>query len=111
MASEYTTEPMDSLPSIAEAFGHSGEWQTLAEKNPDLADPHNIQPGMSLLIPDEWVSEMAQESTTSVATTGTTSSTKRRSQYRMKWTQLFIGIAIGAAAAFFTKRNNGGSSQ
>ena len=77
MASEYTTEPMDSLPSIAEAFGHSGEWQTLAEKNPDLADPHNIQPGMSLLIPDEWVSEMAQESTTSVATTGTTTSSEQ----------------------------------
>ena len=77
---EYTTEPMDSLPSIAEAFGHSGEWQTLAEANPDLPDFHNIQPGMGIMIPAEWVQEMENPpgesplTTSSVATTGTTTS-------------------------------------
>lgn len=65
----YTTEPMDSLPSIAEAFGHSGEWQALSEYNPDLPDPHNIQPGMDLLIPPDWIqAEVVSEETTATTT-------------------------------------------
>jgi len=75
---EYTTEPMDSLPSIAEAWGHPGEWQTLAEFNPDIPDPHNIQPGMSLMIPAAWVSEEppvpTSETTSSSTKTATTTS-------------------------------------
>jgi hypothetical protein len=59
----YTTEPMDSLPSIAEAFGHSGEWQMLLEENPDLGDWNNIQPGMTLSIPPEWITEWITEAT------------------------------------------------
>jgi hypothetical protein len=51
-SSEYVTRPGDSLPSIAEACGHSGEWQLIAAWNPDLADPNNIQPGMTLILPD-----------------------------------------------------------
>jgi hypothetical protein len=53
MSSEpYVTQPGDSLPSIAEACGHSGEWALIAAWNPDLADINNIQPGMSLILPD-----------------------------------------------------------
>jgi hypothetical protein len=72
----YTTEPMDSLPSIAEAWGHSGEWQAISEMNPDLPDPHNIQPGMEILIPVEWL-EREEESTSTTSSntkSGTTTS-------------------------------------
>jgi hypothetical protein len=79
MSMEYTTEPMDSLPSIAEAFGHSGEWQVLVEENPDLPDPHNIQPGMSILIPPEWIQEQAPADTTSSTTKTTTTTSKSSS--------------------------------
>jgi hypothetical protein len=51
-SSEYVTLPGDSLPSIAEACGHSGEWQLIAAWNPDLADVNNIQPGMTIILPD-----------------------------------------------------------
>jgi hypothetical protein len=81
MASEYITEPMDSLPSIAEAFGHSGEWQMLVEQNPDLSDPHNIQPGMSLMIPDEWVTALIPAETTAT-TTDSEHHRSRHSDYR-----------------------------
>jgi hypothetical protein len=76
MAMEYITEPMDSLPSIAEAFGHSGEWLELAQENPDLPDFHNIQPGMSILIPPEWIQEQAPADTTSSTTKTTTTTGK-----------------------------------
>lgn len=53
---EYITVTNDSLPLLAERYGHSGEWQVLAQANPDIPDPHNILPGMTLNIPTEWIS-------------------------------------------------------
>jgi LysM domain len=54
MASEYVTQPGDSLPSIAEACGHPGEWQLIVAWNaPEtIPDPNNIQPGMTIVLPD-----------------------------------------------------------
>lgn len=51
-SSEYLTMPGDSLPSIAEACGHSGEWQLILAWNSDLTDYNNIQPGMTIILPD-----------------------------------------------------------
>jgi LysM repeat protein len=52
--SEYVTQPGDSLPSIAEACGHPGEWQLIVAWNaPEtIPDPNNIQPGMTIVLPD-----------------------------------------------------------
>lgn len=81
---EYQTEPMDTLPSICEAWGHPGEWQALWEFNPELPDPNQVLPGMSIMIPAEWVteappiptSEESSETTTSTTKSGTTTSSK-----------------------------------
>jgi hypothetical protein len=53
-SSEYVTLPGDSLPSIAEACGHPGEWQLIVAWNaPEtIPDPNNIQPGMTIVLPD-----------------------------------------------------------
>jgi LysM repeat protein len=81
-SSEYVTQPGDSLPSIAEACGHSGEWQLVAAWNPDLADPHNIQPGMTLILPDlaSWPAPGDPEATrsSSSSSTSTRSSSSKR---------------------------------
>lgn len=70
--SVYITIPMDTLPSIAEAFGKSGEWATLWELNVVvLPDPNIVPPGTQLDIPNEWVAESAVEPT------HTTSSARR----------------------------------
>jgi hypothetical protein len=57
-SSEYVTLPGDSLPSIAEACGHPGEWQLIVAWNaPEtIPDPNNIQPGMTIVLPDltDW---------------------------------------------------------
>jgi len=77
----YTTQPGDSLPSIAEACGHSGEWQMIAAWNPDLPDVNNIQPGMELVLPDltTWPApgdpEAASSSSSSSSRTRSSSST------------------------------------
>jgi hypothetical protein len=57
--SDYTTVGGDSLPSIAEQFGHAGEWQALAEANADhiWGDYNNLQPGLTIAIPPEWAVE------------------------------------------------------
>jgi LysM repeat protein len=81
MTSEYVTQPGDSLPSIAEACGHSGEWLLIAAWNPDLADPHNIQPGMTLILPDlaSWPSPGDPEATDARSSSSSSSSTSTRS--------------------------------
>jgi hypothetical protein len=48
----------DTLPSIAETYGHSGEWQMLWSINEYIADPAAIYPGMEIEIPDEWTTEV-----------------------------------------------------
>jgi hypothetical protein len=57
--SDYITLGGDSLPSIAEQFGHAGEWQALAEANADhiWGDYNNLQPGLTIAIPPEWAVE------------------------------------------------------
>jgi LysM repeat protein len=81
-SSEYVTQPGDSLPSIAEACGHPGEWLLIAAWNPDLADVNNIQPGMTLILPDltTWPAPgdpEASDSTTRSTTSTSSSSSKR----------------------------------
>lgn len=53
---EYTVQPGDTLASIAEGFGHSGEWRVLAELNAegDLQEPGNLWTDYLLQVPDEW---------------------------------------------------------
>jgi len=93
---EYTTEPMDSLPSIAEAWGHSGEWQFLWEFNPDLGDPNNLQPGMSLMIPAEWVTEAPPIPTSEESTSTTSSSSKTGTTTSSKSSTTSSGSTTGA---------------
>jgi hypothetical protein len=51
----YTTLPLDTLPSIAEACGHSGEWAAILYFNETaLTDYNNIQPGTEVVLPDGW---------------------------------------------------------
>lgn len=59
MASEYVTVGGDSLPKIAELYGHPGEWAELAAANADhiWGDANNLQPGLTLVIPGEWANE------------------------------------------------------
>ena len=65
---KHTVSHGESFPSIAERYGHSGEWQVSAELNaPEVADdgipvvpPHD--PGAPLIgaeleLPDEWGTE------------------------------------------------------
>lgn len=56
-ASPYVTIGGDSLPSIAERCGHAGEWAILADANRDhvWGDYNNIQPGLEIVIPPEWL--------------------------------------------------------
>lgn len=56
---EYVTVGGDSLPSIAEAFGHPGEWSALAAFNEGhvWGDFNNLQPGLTIQIPGEWAHE------------------------------------------------------
>jgi len=73
----YETIPGDSLPLIAEMCGHSGEWMAIMESAPYLwdADWNNIQPGMNILLPPDWILGGAVEEAPPPTKT-TTSSTK-----------------------------------
>ena len=53
----YTTVGGDTLPSVAEACGHWGEWQAILESSPFLEglDYLQVPPGSELLLPDGWV--------------------------------------------------------
>jgi len=53
----YETVSNDSLPSIAEAFGHSGEWQALWFANSGIVDPNHISPGWEIILPTGWAGE------------------------------------------------------
>ena len=53
----YETVSLDSLPSIAEAFGHSGEWQAIWEANSGIVDPNHISPGWEIVLPTGWAGE------------------------------------------------------
>jgi nucleoid-associated protein YgaU len=53
---KYVVQPGDSLPLIAERFGHSGEWRELHFANfREIFDPAAIAPGQELAVPPEWV--------------------------------------------------------
>ena len=54
----YVTVGGDSLPSLAERAGRPGEWQAIAQANEGhpWADYNNLQPGLTLVMPDGWVS-------------------------------------------------------
>jgi hypothetical protein len=62
----YTTVTGDSLPSIAEDYGHPGEWQLLYEANAWIPDPHSIYPGMELLLPAGWGEEQVDTSSSTM---------------------------------------------
>jgi hypothetical protein len=55
--SDYTTVGGDSLPSIAELYGHPGEWLALAEANEGhiWGDFNNLQPGLEITVPADWI--------------------------------------------------------
>lgn len=63
----YTTVGGDSLPSIAERCGHPGEWLALADFNEGhvWGDWNNLQPGLLLDIPGEWIYTPENDTTTS----------------------------------------------
>lgn len=66
----------DSLPRIAELYGHSGEWQAIAELNVGAwPDYNNLQPGLSLTVPAEWLPDTKPASSSTRSTTTTRSST------------------------------------
>jgi hypothetical protein len=71
------TESHDTLPSIAETYGHSGEWLTLWMGNDYIADPAAIYPGMEIEIPDEWTTDVTPTHTHSSSRTDTSSSSSR----------------------------------
>lgn len=80
--SDYTTVGGDSLPGIAEAYGHAGEWQAIALLNEGVwTDYNNLQPGLELTLPAEWIHdpEIEPPSTTSKTSTSTTTSTRSTS--------------------------------
>lgn len=58
----YVTVGGDSLPSIAELYGHSGEWQALAEANVGhiWLDYNNLQPGLEITVPADWMPPTAE---------------------------------------------------
>lgn len=76
----YLTVGGDSLPSIAERCGHSGEWLALADLNEGhvWTDWNNIQPGLILDIPEAWFVAPKED---------TTPSTKRGSSSTLKETE------------------------
>lgn len=54
----YTVQGGDTLPSVAEACGHSGEWPAILETNPwinESSDYMSVPPGSSVLLPMDWV--------------------------------------------------------
>ena len=54
----YTTVGGDTLPSVAEACGHPGEWQAILEVNPwinESSDYMSVPPGSSVLLPGDWI--------------------------------------------------------
>lgn len=54
----YTTVGGDTLPSVAEACGHSGEWRAILDVNPWIAessDYMSVPPGSSVLLPGDWI--------------------------------------------------------
>jgi hypothetical protein len=53
----YQTQGSDSLPSVAERCGHSGEWQEIIATNPWLEglDYLAVPPGSQVLLPMDWV--------------------------------------------------------
>lgn len=77
VATPYLTVGGDSLPSIAERCGHSGEWLELANLNEGhvWTDWNNIQPGLLLDIPSDWL-----PTTTTTTSTKTGSSSRTRSE-------------------------------
>lgn len=71
MASEYVTVSGDSLPSIAEQYGHPGEWLELAQANEGhgWGDFNNLQPGLTLVIPGTWAHDPEIEPPSSTSST------------------------------------------
>lgn len=51
----YTVQPHDTLPSIAERYGHAGEWQVLRDANVDIIlDANTLFIGSVLVLPEGW---------------------------------------------------------
>jgi len=70
----YLSVTGDSLPRIAELYGHAGEWLALLGANEQLTDYNNISPGTPINIPDEWQESSTPEDTEAGDSGGTTSS-------------------------------------
>jgi hypothetical protein len=53
----YEVQPGDTLPSVAERCGHSGEWQAILESAPFLEglDYLAVPAGTTVLLPADWV--------------------------------------------------------
>lgn len=53
----YTTVGGDTLPSVAEACGHSGEWRAILDTATWLEglDYMAVPPGSEVLLPPDWV--------------------------------------------------------
>lgn len=54
----YTTVGGDTLPSVAEACGHSGEWREILAVNPwieESSDYMSVPPGSNVLLPMDWL--------------------------------------------------------
>lgn len=71
----YTTVGGDTLPSVAEACGHSGEWPAILEVNPwitDGSDYLNVPPGSNVLLPQDWTPAGYEAASSSASTRTTT---------------------------------------
>jgi LysM repeat protein len=56
MSVVHVTVSHDTLPSLAEAYGHPYEWSAIWELNKILLpDPNMVLPGMEITIPADWV--------------------------------------------------------
>jgi hypothetical protein len=71
----YLVGGAESLPLIAESYGHSGEWQALLNENPDIPDWNNLQRGQVLNLPTEWIPSRETEEETQSTTSGEESET------------------------------------
>jgi hypothetical protein len=71
----YTTVGGDSLPSVAEACGHPGEWQAILETAPWIAESGDylaVPPGSQVLLPMDWVPPGYEAPSSASRTTTTT---------------------------------------
>jgi hypothetical protein len=56
----HVIQPMETFPSIAEKYGHPGEWLVIAVLNPPASqdlppmDPGSPLIGAELVLPDTW---------------------------------------------------------